>query len=171
MNISEAERRINLDKLATKLESLPLDYASFDMWGYYAGGESDYLAKMSNAVDYAQNNGGVDKNECGTIACAIGHGPAAGVLATGECINAVSRLSHEEVATVNWSRYSNNFEELRSDAWEWMFGSNWFNKDNTHRGAAARIRYFLDQGLPPLYISGYPTEDDLAEYQSFVVKG
>lgn len=61
-------KRSNLEKLAAYLETLPVDYQHFSM--------RSYLTKDGSYVSYPEEaNTAID---CGTIACAVGHGPAAG---------------------------------------------------------------------------------------------
>lgn len=122
----------NLDKLATYLEQLPENYAHFDMEGYY---DKDHQLTREQALDYALNNGGVDKFNCGTVACAVGHGPSAGILFKPNEINKFGQPM--------WDTYAKNFVEDHVD-FEWLFSSYWSDVDNSHRGAAARIRYLLD---------------------------
>lgn len=132
------QQRENLEKLATYLEQLPVDYKHFDMGDYYNG---QALMTDEQLTDYALNNGGVDKYNCGAVACAVGHGPSAGIL-----------FKPSEITWYNapdWNKYSLNFiAETGNLEYQWLFGSEWENVDNTHRGAAARIRYLLD-GKPP----------------------
>lgn len=131
-----AAQRKRLDKLATYLEGLPEDYAHFEM--------QDFLGIDDNspiALEYAKRNGGVPA--CGTVACAAGHGPAAGILVP---------LRFRRGGRVNWSEYSELFvgeaDEYRGH-WDWCFGGMWSRVDNHHWGAAARIRFLLDHGSPP----------------------
>lgn len=132
--------RENLDKLATYLEKLPADYKHFEMTDYITGKRGN-----SEQVYYALNNGGVDT--CGTAGCAIGHGPAAGILFKEEDlkVNQYWASGFE----VDWNLYCDRyFVPTNSPEFEWMFGGAWYNWDNTPHGAAARIRYFLDNGVP-----------------------
>lgn len=69
----------NLARLATYLESLPSDYANFDM-GVFAHREG-YDIDTPCEMTY----------ECGTVACAVGHAPAAGIPA--------------EIHDCSWSEY------------------------------------------------------------------
>ncbi len=128
------EQRANLEKLASYLEGLPEDYAHFDM-GLYVddNGDDDAVAH------YARHNGGVAS--CGTTACAVGHGPAAGVLV-------------DEIFITRWSISWGQYARMAfgcgpgSQFFEWLFSEDWSDVDNTHHGAAARIRAFLDKGIP-----------------------
>jgi hypothetical protein len=132
-------QRANLDKLATYLEGLPEDYAHFEMSDYIVGGEKEDVAR------YALENGGV--NACGAVACAIGHGPAAGVL-----VNPKDIERDRYGVYVDWEGYARTNFGCRTDTtrrnW-WMFAGDWSGVDNHPHGAAARIRYILAHGKPP----------------------
>lgn len=128
-------RRVNLDKLATYLEKLPLRYKHFDMTDYIGAPDTPNII----FIDYAQHNGGLEKQPCGTVACAIGHGPAAGVYMSKAL--ATDRSGWD--MSPDWSTYSlRKFAPLGPE-WDWMFDNNWSPVDNSHRGAAARIRFLL----------------------------
>jgi len=71
--------------------------------------------------------------ECGTIGCAAGHGPYA----------SINKLPDE-----TWPKYVTRQFGLNGDYWTWAFGSEWRFTDNTASGAAKRIIYMLDNGLP-----------------------
>lgn len=140
--------RARLDKLATYLEGLPKRYRHFDM-GVFLKDNGD-----ADAVEaYALNNGGV--NECGTIACAVGHGPAASVFFPRKLATALKMAVHDcDIYGFRdaWTEYSALFAGPDGDAgsaFHWAFGGEWEDFDNGHRGAAARIRYLLDHGTPP----------------------
>lgn len=151
-NLTRSQRD-NLGKLATYLESLPEDYVHFSMDIFigdplYDEKENDSVPEESTFTAYAKRNGGVSQFGCGTVACAIGHGPAAGVL---------FRYSREfdtesyrdesgtliKVQSPDWPEYSTRFAPKDSILWNWLFGGDWDRHDNTHRGAAARIRFVL----------------------------
>lgn len=117
----------NCTRLAEYLESLPEDYDRFTMETFFmkADGREPSLPTL---------NPGPAMHVCGTAACAIGHGPAAGV--------PVGRAT-------SWMEYSENFAPVLSNEWDWMFAASWNDVDDTHRGAAARIRYLLDGNEVP----------------------
>lgn len=126
-------RRARLEKLAAYLESLPENYRRFNMSSYIIPNNG------SKAVlNYARKNGGVA--ECGTAACAVGHGPAAGILMP-------PRFT--ESGFPDWPGYSELFTGADSDLFDWLFSGVWQRIDNSHHGAAARIRYVLDTGGAP----------------------
>jgi hypothetical protein len=74
---------------------------------------------------------------CGTAACAIGHGPSCGfVKSEGE----------------TWDRYCQRLFGVGREGecvfYFWCFASNWASVDNTPEGAAKRILWLLERGLP-----------------------
>jgi len=131
------EQRVNLDKLALYLEGLPKDYKDFQMSEYFAvSGPKGYTERKLIETEYALKNGGVGK--CGAVACAIGHGPSAGIL-----FKASEFREDNGLYIASWELYCENFCGNASNEWRWMFGGNWSIWDNTPAGAAARIRYTL----------------------------
>ena len=95
-------------------------------------------------------------NHCGTTACAVGHGPLAGI----------PMLKGEE-----WGEY-----ELRvfgvgqykhQEAWGFMFSSFWDRDklNNTAKGTAARIDYFLKQGDVPSEFSYYNVTEKVVWFE------
>jgi hypothetical protein len=131
----------NLLKLAEYLEALPADYRHFDMELFIKSGTEfrpTYPAKAEETIKH-----------CGTAACAIGHGPSAGI------------LPPSIPAMNNWGVYCEeafgmNFMDNEG---QWCFGSNWCEHDNTPAGAAARIRYLL-AGKPIPLDYDEPQKDD-----------
>jgi len=121
------QQRANLTKLAAYLRTLPEDYPDFAMSQFVAGA-------------YGQGFDPASVPECGTAACAAGHGPSAGVpFIPGE----------------TWAEYSFRAFVPREDEdgndwgdWDWCFGAGWASTDNTAHGAAARIEWFLKNGVP-----------------------
>lgn len=157
MSKSNVNRK-NLKTLAKYLEGLPADYEHFEMSDYITGKQGN-----SEVVHYALNNGGVDT--CGTAGCAIGHGPAAGILFAVEDleVNQYWASGYE----VDWNKYCDRyFVPSNSPAFEWMFGGGWYNWDNTPHGAAARIRYFLKNGVPADAVEERNNGDDV--WYSFI---
>jgi len=115
--------RANLTMLASYLEQLPEDYQHFGMNNYFKGADGFHKPVFSAPLAGA----------CGTVACAAGHGPAAGILIPG---------------VVWWSDYVALAFDLRVPEWHWCFAGDWVRVDNTPHGAAKRIRYLLEHGLP-----------------------
>lgn len=74
------------------------------------------------------------EHDCGTAACAIGHAPAAGI----------KPRRYE-----SWHSYSHRtLAEPFSAEWHWAFGPEWAAVDNTAIGAAKRIYWMLEHGVP-----------------------
>lgn len=121
------KHRDNLLKLADYLDKLPDDYQQFHMFDYMAerhgmGWETFSLEERA-------------KPECGTVACAVGHGPAAGIRIYGD---------HD------WESYADRvFGDMPLDDFQYMFGSEWSDYDNTPKGAATRIRTVVELGSAP----------------------
>ena len=168
-------QRTNLKKLAVYLENLPEDYGFFGMRDFNS-------LEGEIAVEYALKNGGLAKfaevNECGTVACAVGHGPSAGILfRKTKDFDTIESLDGGKFKQPDWDTYSERFAPRFSNEWDWMFGPDWDDVDDTHRGAAARIRYILDGGEPfSVDIDGEcftPTGyvDAMSLYAKYLVKG
>lgn len=128
-------QRANLAKLAAYLRTLPKGYPDFEMSGFVKGG----------------NDGEAYVPECGTAACAAGHGPRAGI---------------KPKKGEDWYTYSDRAFVDGSEhyyGWEWVFSGDWADYDNTVHGAAARIEYMLERGTPDEW-DGYPRDDDTGYY-------
>ena len=133
-------QRGNLLLLATYLEALPADYDHFDMSEYVANEELDGDDDTQDEYLVALPIGTVDLNVCGTVACAVGHGPNAGVKA--------------RQADYDWDIYALRvFGTLRrSVAFRYLFGWEWVDTDNTPAGATQRIHTFLASGVPDDFV-------------------
>lgn len=118
----------NLLTLAKYLINLPENYNHFDMKDY----AREYTGSIPDAEDVPKMI-----HACGSVACAVGHGPVAGIAPRrGEW----------------WGSYvSSNFTGDDSDyngrIFEQLFESYWSSVDNTPHGAGLRIYYFLENGL------------------------
>jgi hypothetical protein len=110
---------------------------------------------------------------CGTVACAVGHGPAAGIPLAKANIKTRRRKGVDVVTEIDFEAYSKNFVPgFLSYAFDWLFGGEWTGVDNHHWGAAARIRFYLDKnGVPAddpnfpndmIYIDQYASEEEAA---------
>ena len=113
------EQAKNLDMLAAYLEGLPEDYALFSMETFE------------------------EETGCGTVACACGHGPMAGV----------ERKSDEI-----WDRYADRAfgASHRSNYWYFLFSSDWIYYQPAHYHAADRIHAFLKDGVPDAFSGENP---------------
>jgi hypothetical protein len=118
----------NLLQLATYLLSGNLK-AAFDMedtteWGSCPD-NNELLFKMNEATT------------CGSVGCALGHGPYAGI---------------EKYQEENWPSYQERAFGLDKygggSEFAWVFHESWARVDNTPEGAGKRILYLLKYGLP-----------------------
>lgn len=116
------EQRANLAKLAAYLYQLPQDYTGFNMKFY-----DNFIREP------------YEERKCGTIACAAGHGPKAGIAA----------LDGE-----SWCRYVDRvFTNENSSLYTFLFSGSWDLVDQTAHGAAKRTYYALQHGIPGNYHS------------------
>jgi len=120
--ILSADRVANLRKLAAKLLTVPESQFDMDRFSYNPG-ESGMDSSCT-------------VHQCGTIGCAVGWGPAAGVEA--------------KDWDQDWWDYGHRvfISADESEAWDWCFSAGWSLTDNSPAGAARRILYLLDAGLP-----------------------
>ena len=132
-----AEQVLNLVKLARRLRALPENYERFGMRMFYMPKKYEYRPPAT-----------AERVECGTVACAVGHGPSAGVQ---------GRLDE------SWSAYAKRcFTDGESRIFLWLFSGMWDHYDDTPRGAAARIAYFLHTGRA--HSPGSATREMYREY-------
>jgi hypothetical protein len=121
------EHRTNLLKLATYLLSGNLK-ADFDM--------SEFQDKEQETALICHKT---MFHTCGTIGCALGHGPYADIPKN----------------MISWWEYSkDNFGcgmAYNYSLWSFLFNDAWSDIDNTPEGAGKRILYFLRHGLPENY--------------------
>lgn len=137
------KQRQNLAKLAIYLESLPPSYKHFDMQDYADHNGVCQLADSPRILAAKKPNEFLAN--CGTVACAAGHGPAAGI-----------KFARAELRNrwVLWSSYvgrvfgagEGSCDDENGELFDFLFASFWQDYDNHHYGAAARIRYFLATG-------------------------
>ena len=121
------EQNANLEKLANYLLALPEDYEHFDMGNFYylEGFDEFTVPELRSANNYKEL---IKLNKCGTAACAVGHGPAAGI----PLLNFKS-----------WWSYSNKSFTGNDLEWAWCFGGEWEGVDDTPKGAGVRIKALL----------------------------
>lgn len=110
--------RDNLQTLADYLDTVPLE--SFNM-GHY-------------------------RSSCGTVACAAGHSPDAGIGVAPP--RGASPRKWDAYLKQHFGVSYRSGSTPRYRLLVWCFGDCWCEVDNTPRGAGARIRYYLDHGLP-----------------------
>lgn len=108
----------NLRKLAAYLLSGELK-AKFDM-DQFTGHSFDIESEATT---------------CGSVGCAIGHGPDAGI---------------PKATNETWYEYAERVFGVDDDnfLYSWCFDMRWTTLDNTANGAGKRILYMLDKGFP-----------------------
>jgi hypothetical protein len=80
--------------------------------------------------------------ECSSIGCVVGHCTILDKSKFG-----LPRYINNEINFQVWSeRFTGLSYEL--EEWDWCFNSDWAHVDNTPLGAAKRIEWFLENGLP-----------------------
>jgi len=112
--------RDNLEKLATYLESLPEDYNQFRM--------KTFAMRLEGRRVWPQDAIYALKHDCSTSACAVGHGPSAGIPVRGD---------------TNWLGYCLRVfgvSVLDAEDGAYMFGADW---PDCPKQAAERIRTVL----------------------------
>jgi hypothetical protein len=89
---------------------------------------------------------GTDKNkpqhECKSIGCVIGHC----TILDPNIKKAVKKYSLG--LSFDYYDWATDFFTLEYDQWEWCFSYVWKNSDNTPEGAALRIEWLINHGLP-----------------------
>jgi hypothetical protein len=112
--------RENLQRMADYVRTIPAEMFSMN---FYRLGE-----KVSH--------------ECGSVGCAIGH-------CTVLDPRPLPKLSHDS-ERIDFDIWSEMFTgiKLMSPEWGWCFSKYWYFSDNTPDGAADRIEWLLNRGLP-----------------------
>ena len=83
-------------------------------------------------------HGQYETHECDSVGCVIGH-------CTILDLNPLPMSAFGNIDFVTWSR---GFTGLLDDGWEWCFSGGWSETDNTPEGAALRIEWLLEKGVP-----------------------
>jgi hypothetical protein len=100
---------------------------------------ADYLSTGSLKAQFCMSSYSENKrhdsreSDCGSVGCAVGHGPFVGP-------------DMKKFPTETWNGYCSRVfgVDTSTTLWNWLFGAYWAEVDNTPRGAAARIKYWLD---------------------------
>lgn len=121
----------NLLKAAAYIETVPQEKFNMSLWRYRVH----------------------TTHQCETVGCLIGH---------------CTILDHFEnipktLGDINYERWSEQFFGLKcaSREWKWCFAGEWSQTDNTPAGAAKRIRYLVNNGLPENWREQMLGEDEL----------
>lgn len=84
-------------------------------------------------IRFCENELMSEPTNCGSVGCAIGHGPYAGI----------SKNNDEGFLPYSYRVFGFLYNE-----WLWCFGPSWARRDNTPEGAGKRILILLEEGLP-----------------------
>lgn len=111
----------NLRKLSKGLKNRDFP-GSFDMT-YFLVGKWDVSVYPANLSD------------CNTVGCALGWG---------------TLIVKDRMRRESYIKYASRVFGMRlgSSAYYWLFDQRWANIDNTPEGAAARIDWYLENGVP-----------------------
>ena len=137
----DATRKANLIKLAAYLREV--DNTQFDMSTFYQRQDEHFglvTCCVADVLQYA-----TERNYCGTVACAIGCGPAAGM----------PLIDTDK----GWMTYSHRVFVNCEHTWDFLFSDGWTRIDNSPGGAATRIEFLLEHGLKAIW----PTNMDTYE--------
>ena len=82
--------------------------------------------------------GQIKTPECDSVGCVLGH-----------CtVLDPEPLPMEADGAIIFFRWSIKFTGLQYGEWDWCFSAYWSETDNTTEGAALRIEWVLEKGLP-----------------------
>ena len=139
----------NLTKLRDYLMSLPRSYKDFHMGSFatvYDDGRHWDLDEDDSILveDYAME---IPAN-CGTSACAVGHGPNAGIKhRKNESWERYSARTMIHIKERNWDGSVDTSTSCTE--WHWCFSGYWDQVDDHHWGAARRISYLIKHKKVP----------------------
>ena len=86
---------------------------------------------------------------CGSVACALGH---AAVHKIG--FDRANAVPHQNLLML-WGNYAELFTDGQEIVETWLFDYEWRHHDNTPRGAALRIYFLLQHGVPKEFDTPY----------------
>ena len=127
------EKRIkdNFEQAIKILEATPQE--EFDMAFFRQKAQN-----MNRHTDF------ISQDNCGTVGCALGTIAAAG---KGDLVP-IQYVDSHRCGDLNWDHYSSRVFSIgtwdKEGCWDFLFSSHWQYYDNTPSGAAARMRYYLD---------------------------
>ena len=104
---------------------------------------------------------------CGTAGCALGWSPA--IMNKRTFQKYKYKNGRQGVDTLFETISKKYFGMDTSTEWYYLFSGTWACADNTPQGAAARILYLLDHGVPDCFNGGgNPWEWDTSHYQHYL---
>ncbi len=105
---------------------------------------TDYIRTISqekfSMVQFRDERDNV-RHECNSIGCVIGHCTV---------LDKPENIPYRTDGELDFYAWSEKFTgiEFMSPVWDWCFSGDWGEVDNTTEGAAKRIEYLLEKGLP-----------------------
>ncbi len=176
--------RQDLIRLARHLNKLPETYKHFSMGAYFRNDSLSDLSDNEFNELYPNCQGYYEYelpchvteervNECGTVACAIGHAPSIKGMwvkpVPDESYHAYSLRfllgEHDDSDTRFHWRYKGDVSV--STIWNFLFAEEWSKIDNTAKGAAKRL-YFLVTATEEQF-NALLKQDALLEHHDFKV--
>lgn len=129
----EERIRNNFRQAIKILKKVP--QGEFDMRDFRQNPEfSGYPKKWMTPYEFKS------KHDCGTVGCALGNLPLYGT----DDLAPIESDFEGECPVLKWNLYGYRiFGYMPSDAWGFLFGASWFYHDNTPKGAAKRMEYYL----------------------------
>lgn len=134
--ITERDKKTLL-KVADFIEKLPQE--KFHMGKYRCNKNHNWLRNNSGSFQYE-----FDRNNCGTVGCILGWCPFI------EGLEPMLSDYEKMRGFPFWERYSDRIFDFttQDDIWDYLFHSDWELVDDTPIGAAKRLRYIVEFGLP-----------------------
>lgn len=86
-------------------------------------------------------------HECGSVGCVLGHCTVLDKKPLPMLAQIVSWNSRRLIDFVSWGESFTGISK-RTGEWQWCFAGEWSEVDNTPEGAARRIEWLLEHGLP-----------------------
>lgn len=94
----------------------------------------------------------MSRSKCGSVGCALGWAPT---IPTLEPVHEDFRqIPHSSRGELSFTKYSKRIFDLSDAEWDWCFSCGWTYYDDTPTGAADRIDYLLDNGVPEDFSAG-----------------
>lgn len=135
--------RKNLEILVAGLRTVPEN--KFTMATFCTKDGEDHQ------TEYIRKDTDIKEHMCGSSACVVGWSPTFKGL---EVIDAdfyfskSNSIFYNPHGTLSYTEYSNRLFELDEEQWEWCFGGDWDQHDNSIDGAIKRINYMLKNDIP-----------------------
>lgn len=140
----KSKQQKNIRALIDYLSKLPTTYEQFDMGSFYTN--EVYVSESKLPCELKKIKETV--HTCGTVGCAIGHAPFASGTIKPRPRESWSDYSFRFLFGNDVDQYNSTMEQDK--VWEWCFGGEWSNYDNTPQGAAKRMKVLLETPMTVL---------------------